>query len=230
MNEGKVPNWKKSADYAFTTKLDRRGWAWEFMRRSPEYRADFAKVAKAWKAVPREGHLFKGAKAFDVERLERQLAARWGQGGPFADPSSDRVPPFLRLFPIQPDGEQIDSFYYEPDESGLYVQRPDYATLTFDLRKPLPQQLRRAGSMLKKRQINVVITKPPNKGADLWPLYLRVLDADEAGATTAQVIAAIYEYKQLPNSAADGYQADDRVFDHRKRAMSLRADPLTLIR
>jgi hypothetical protein len=38
---GKKPNWRNEEDYAFTENLTAAGWAWEFLRRNPEYRADF---------------------------------------------------------------------------------------------------------------------------------------------------------------------------------------------
>src|SRR5689334_15892912 len=43
------PNWKVDADYAYTAQLDDQGWAWEFLRRNPEYREDWAKYC-TWKA------------------------------------------------------------------------------------------------------------------------------------------------------------------------------------
>ena len=34
-------NWRKDADYEFTKDLYLNGWAWEFLRRNPEYRNDW---------------------------------------------------------------------------------------------------------------------------------------------------------------------------------------------
>lgn len=31
------PNWRSADDYADLRRLDRAGWAWEWMRRNPEY-------------------------------------------------------------------------------------------------------------------------------------------------------------------------------------------------
>ena len=38
------PGWKNDADYAYTEQLDANGWAFEFLRRDPDYRMDFEKV------------------------------------------------------------------------------------------------------------------------------------------------------------------------------------------
>ncbi len=37
----KKPNWKNDTDYNYTKRLDGPGWAWEFLRRNPDYRNDY---------------------------------------------------------------------------------------------------------------------------------------------------------------------------------------------
>jgi hypothetical protein len=34
-------NWRNKVDYEFTNYLDIEGWAWEFLRRNPEYQQDW---------------------------------------------------------------------------------------------------------------------------------------------------------------------------------------------
>lgn len=38
------PDWRILSDYDYLNQLDRAGLAWEFLRRNPEYRKDFAKI------------------------------------------------------------------------------------------------------------------------------------------------------------------------------------------
>ena len=218
----KMPNWKDPK--AYEKKRDRTGWAWEFMRRNAKYRDDFAKAAKAWKAIPRKKFMYVGPGAIEAERLSRELGAKWGQLGAIADPSCDAVPKFTLSGPTQPDGQQVDDFYYEPDQSGHFIQKPEFATLTFDLRRPLRPQLKRAGSLLQAREKRVKSIKPARSSETTWGLYLRVLDAKEAGVKTSEIIAAIKAYKII-----DYYAALDRVSDHLKRARQLRDNPLALI-
>ncbi len=40
------PDWQDAAAYKYTEKLDLAGWAWEFLRRNPEYKADWAEFLK----------------------------------------------------------------------------------------------------------------------------------------------------------------------------------------
>lgn len=39
-------DWQNDAAYKYTKKLDWAGWAWEFLRRNPEYKADWAEFIK----------------------------------------------------------------------------------------------------------------------------------------------------------------------------------------
>lgn len=39
-----MPNWKNEAEYSFTENLSAEGWAWEFLRRNPNYRDAYIEV------------------------------------------------------------------------------------------------------------------------------------------------------------------------------------------
>lgn len=41
------PDWRDPATYAYTQNLTREGWAWEFLRRNPKYRADYSRIVAA---------------------------------------------------------------------------------------------------------------------------------------------------------------------------------------
>jgi len=223
-----MPDWKSDAEYAFAKKLSRAGWAWEFMRRNPRYRADYGRIANARAHLPRAGHFFKGGKAFEIDRLARASGAHWGQLEAIADPANDRVPAFFLHAPVQPNGEQVDAFFCDPDSSGQFEQKPEFATLVFDVRRPLRQQIQRARVLLQCRQEAQPLIKPVRSAPIQWQLYLRVLDAKEAGASSGQVIVTIKAYKHLGNKADASYAAQDRISDHYKMARSLRDNPLRL--
>ena len=50
------PDWRNENSYNYTAKLTRAGWAWEFLRRNPEFRNDYARV-KAKTSKVRRGKL-----------------------------------------------------------------------------------------------------------------------------------------------------------------------------
>jgi hypothetical protein len=45
------PNWHSEPDYEFTAALTCKGWAWEFLRRNPDYRSAYASFLDEAKAV-----------------------------------------------------------------------------------------------------------------------------------------------------------------------------------
>ena len=45
------PDWREPADYAFAATLNREQWAWEFLRRNPDYRREWATFRDAWQAL-----------------------------------------------------------------------------------------------------------------------------------------------------------------------------------
>ena len=84
--------------------------------------------------------------------------------------------------------------------------------------------------MLAIRRKGISVVHPARSSAHQWRLYLRVLDAKEAGAKTRDIIAEIKAYRTLGTSADTGYAALDRVSDHLKRARQLLDNPLSILR
>ena len=41
-------DWTDPRDYAFTADLDPRQWAWEFLRRNPDYQAEWQAFHAVW--------------------------------------------------------------------------------------------------------------------------------------------------------------------------------------
>jgi hypothetical protein len=44
-------NWRHSEDYAFTRELSPALWAWQFLRRNPDYRKDYEWFIDTWQAL-----------------------------------------------------------------------------------------------------------------------------------------------------------------------------------
>jgi len=43
------PNWQALRSYRYTTSLTRRQWAWEFLRRNPEFRLELSTARRGAK-------------------------------------------------------------------------------------------------------------------------------------------------------------------------------------
>lgn len=48
-------NWRNPADYTDTTHLGHEHWAWEFLRRNPDYQVDWRWFSKTWQALEVDG-------------------------------------------------------------------------------------------------------------------------------------------------------------------------------
>lgn len=55
-------DWQKEADYAYCGKLSSAGWAFEFLRRNPEYRADYALIQDLRAALTKDHGPYAQAK------------------------------------------------------------------------------------------------------------------------------------------------------------------------
>lgn len=240
-----MPNWESASDYAFTAKLDAIGWTWEFLRRNAQYREDFAKV----KATQ---ELHKG-EALDSDSKDPHesgdlpngwtLGAKWWIKGPIRDPARNEPPIFITDFPWQPNLQQVKSFFrvdadataWEDIEDNVApheipeIQRLEFATLVFDLRKPLPEQIKRGRESLSKRQAYLkkeIKKPPPHKGWENWRLYIRLLDAREGKATYAEIAETIFK-DQL--GGKEGYDPTKKIEKQLMRARALQEDALSLL-
>ncbi|MGA8709216.1 MAG: DUF6499 domain-containing protein [Steroidobacteraceae bacterium] len=237
-----MPDWQNPSDYSFTAKLNDSGWAWEFLRRNAQYRKDYEKVTtKLAVKASAVSHLTYGLTLDSPEAdIRWDLGLHWWIFGPIRDPSCDAHPRFLTGFPLQPDSIEIGTYFSRrPDHAGLEeattpheiprVQRSEFATLLFDLRKPWGAQGRRAQMIFTTRQtaLSAVMKKtPPHKGSHNWPTYLRVIDAREAKQTSVQIAKVLLADKFGNKSGSDPAKKIEKYWEQAKR---LRADPLSIL-
>jgi hypothetical protein len=211
-------------------QLDVGQWAWEFLRRNPAYQADYREFIALWQALeadygappnrdyprwkndPRASRpawdpsLSSGAACAaddeDKQLIECWMGAKWGFRKFPLDPAIN-LPEELtwREFPI--DVEVIDA------HTGAEPPRtPEKLTLRFDLSLPLPAQLEAAKrQLIAARQLRAKTgSLPPRnlrEGVSIWRLWLRLLDALDAGAS----INSIAETLALSNPARDATAA-----------------------
>ena len=210
-------NWRDPADYAFTEALAGAQWAWEFLRRNPEYRREWAAFWETWQALEdaygsppdrdfcawkRDARAWvpaadvRGAQCrVDGHKvlIECAFGARWGFYKFPPDPGEHDPVGENRLkwreveFRTDP-LTKTDSDYLGADPAKLAVG--------FDLSLPLAEQLDRAKRLLQAEQRSRVRAgrverlTVANRRAH-WQLLLRLLDAEEAGAGFADIAAAL---------------------------------------
>jgi len=181
MTDGKPapwPDWRNAAAYAFTERLTREQWPWEFLRRNPDYRREWAAFMTtwleleaaygrppnrnftAWRQDPRAwvlaSHCASGECRIDQDRIliECALGARFGFHKFPPDPADDDPVGAGRLVWRERPAPAVQEL--GPPElarlSARSAAEPAQMILAFDLSRPLRAQLEQAKRHLQMAQ------------------------------------------------------------------------------
>ena len=203
-------DWRDPKAYDFCQNLTSAQWAWEFLRRNPEYRRQWQEFWETWQAleadhgrppdrdfcawkndprawVPAE-ECPEGDCRIDGDKvlIECALGARWGFHKFPPDPADDDPVGAGRLSwrDVQASVPVVTS-----KDDGV-LDRPQILALAFDLSLPLRPQLEQARRQLSselalRRRRGEVTPQRVSRLRDHWTLLLRLLDAEAAGELTA---------------------------------------------
>jgi hypothetical protein len=170
-----MPDWRDPADYAYCSALSREQWAWELLRRNPEYRRDWAWFRDTWEALEeaygrpphrdflrwrQDPRAYRAADdawscngsaptgtCGEGERLliECWMGSKWGFYKFPLDP--DRASPAL--------GDELawreverSTVLVRPDDHRYFESGGPRLALGFDLSYPLPEQIEEAKRFL----------------------------------------------------------------------------------
>ncbi|KAB2318677.1 hypothetical protein F8A86_09900 [Betaproteobacteria bacterium SCN1] len=211
-------------------RLTRDQWAWEFLRRNPDYRADYGRFIALWRALeadygappnrdfsrwkqdPRAYGPLPGTDAplaFTGERctldddrvlLECWMGAKWG----------------FYKFPLDPacDAPAPDALSWRPPPADRDIDAATRVDIAFDLSLPLPPQLEAAKFKLVsrtadlRRQGHAVPRSVANQRAH-WTALLRQLDGLDSPepallqAARAMVAGGYRDILRLADTATD---------------------------
>jgi len=192
-------------DYAFTAGLTREQWAWEFLRRNPDYRRDWAafdatwrdleavygrppnRDFTAWKQDPRAwvhvSECPEGECRVDQDKvlIECALGARWGFHKFPPDPADDDPVGGGRLTWRERPADQ--ALELGPGDGAWLGADRGRVALGFDLRLPLRDQIEQAKrhlQMAQRQRVRDGSVVPASVAGlrDCWTRCLRLLDAE----------------------------------------------------
>lgn len=204
-NTWNVPDWRNPDEYPKPEDLSHTLWRWEFLRRHPDYREDWKTHAEAsyqWQVeqasketpirhVPtlddpvfRANVLYLGDRIEDdpqlfIHALDR--IRKYGTWGAMPNPSI-RVPAHFQ-FKLT-----FSGCLCGPDEYNNISLKENEVMFSFDLSSPLLKQVKMVHRLLKHLQVNKFgkeLFRKPKK--DVWPLYLRTLDARDQGVSYEKI-------------------------------------------
>ena len=207
-----MPDWQNATLYDFTLSLKTEEWAWQFLRRNPDYRADWrwfqtiwtdleadygrppTRDFPQWKNDPRASRDAVNEHG-ETESLliECWMGQKWGFYKFPIDPDLARPQPGTELLwrphPFLPRLVQAT----DQDWLGLDHAKVAYG---FDLTRPLAAQLDEARRFLlllqrqRNKQGSIKLDIPQQRHHD-WTCYLRYLDAEFANAPLKQIITVL---------------------------------------
>jgi hypothetical protein len=216
-----MPDWRTDRGYPkASAETSREHWAWEFLRRNPEYQA-------RW-------------RVHDVPQYE---AARWGLLN-LVNPEMpwttakrylyflDACPKFLGHTELRIGQRSIQPLPF-PWTGGS----PHEYAVVFDITKPLAAQFERATEMLQRKQTADVRTKRVAIGSPIKPRptalqrYLRLMDAiallGSSGESRSAISRVLYGSANPTEVMAKDIKAARHLRDRGYRAFLLLADRRT---
>jgi Proteobacterial transcriptional regulator-like domain len=202
-----LPDWRGA--YPDTKKASAHQWAWEFLRRNPEYQRLWEKVIKPTykcKTLEREKHsgpILAFKKKFHIMATDLE---------PLPSPSEDEAKdlsfdaPFILL--RAPDGRGPIEFPCAIEQNEMLV--------FFNLSWPILPQLALVKEALIQAERAEHQAARFRRRANHYPTYLRLLDAKAAGVGTRELVETLYA--KLSNANAlqtmrDHFRAAKRLRD-----------------
>jgi len=193
-----MPDWRKAEDYAYTEGLTLHEWAWEFLRRNPEYRADWASLQDKIAS----GELIRDMNATteaNAHYASMNLAGKWDlytMDDPYKAAIERHFRPHFR-YTTDVSILQGDTGQGAYRDGVLWVHWPLNPALRFNLLVPIEPQLEVARQILTRlrNQLKVadkVRVRTGKPQPDKFPLYVRVLDAYLDGAKDNEVGRALF--------------------------------------
>lgn len=235
-SKNKKRNWKDPKDYEFANTLNGKKWAWEFLRRNPDYIQEWKKELPL--ELERIKELLSDPKTKDAPELEgyrkstpesRQFFIpghsldkyfkKWGilnlvnpaQDNPFRNPFNQ----FLSFENKTVQGGSIGYSKYIDDNP-----YDPYVSVVFDMTHPLTPQIAYAQELLLIIQKDLVkdgktFINKPKKHKDNLIEYLRILDAKAENVSNEEIARVMFP--NLKNEYP-GYAGNEKVRKSLKRA------------
>lgn len=236
-----MQDWQNATHYHFCEDLQADEWAWQFLRRNPEYRADWHwfhatwadleadygrppnRDFQQWKSDPRAYREAVNEQG-DTELLliECWMGQKWGFYKFPIDPNVTRPQPGAELH--WRSQSTLARLVTKDDVAWL---GEDHAKVAygFDLRLPLTTQFEQAQRYLRllrrqrSKQGSICLEIPQQRRHD-WIRYLRYLDAESANVPLEEIKAVL----SLDEPSVTRQQAHEMTRTGYRRILQLSTD------
>lgn len=250
----KKAKWTAAPDpaYAYVKKLSADGWAWEFLRRTKEYRNAFKNFQADADAPPyhysppklsgeadtawKRRVIFKGQA--EPQKLSRETyAAQAFQLEAMYDPNLRYTANKIRFLPLKAGPvlakttDDLEPFVSSAArDAGIDAFESRVCILVFDLDASIDHQKNRAAQILKsRRKAHALAPSRALKFRPSWGDYLRVLDLSDEGIAIAEIGEQLWPTTPTPNLVAADHAKDflEQARSHRSRWRDIRKIKVT---
>ena len=200
MSDWGVPNWRDQSAY-LSPKKPLEHWRWQFTRRRPDYREE-------WRRGGFEGLRNKFGYTDSHDPRKEQPLYYAG--------------PLLQILEVKDDQDQAFETVALTGPSGRISNH--LVKVPFDLDRPLSAQVESAAKALRSLQEQLHGKQLQRRlHREKWPLYLRVIDARDAGETWETIGRELL--KRDPDSISEDLPVDefDRQIDRSGNTTAARA-------
>jgi hypothetical protein len=235
------PDWTDKTQYPDPHNASALQWAWEFLRRNPEYQRLWSEVIQSeYKPSDLDDSLRKAGSLHPRLYTRRAAYADEPVAAQFkflAEPPPPPYATFREKFHIltypPPPWENKAKLYFDaqfipaqagPSTAGTgRVRWPvgqNEIVIWFNLSWPLSEQLRNAKKLLQAQAAKHGTRTPGlRRWEEKYRTYLRLLDAIAAGATPECIVSTLYDKidNSYPDFKAKRHMRDDRQAAERRR-------------
>ena len=253
-----LPDWTDPSAYPEPDNASLRQWAWEFLRRNPDYQEDFRRWAavpgRTWGTPPNNTPLsiwavcnpaplagetanqYKGRLAAVGQRwlitpLFMVLCEKYGLAPPYLPDPRDAEPGFMFSLLTARGPERVE--VYDEDDLTLGLVKPmiprsaSEVVVKLDFNGDIDVQLKRLKHVRKltEERLRSAGIDPPVKHRNQiqkYQTYLRLLDGEHAGASTAELIAEIFPHLKDKDTHDTDYLGSKNVETNLAAARKLR--------
>lgn len=174
-----IPDWTQAEEYPDPAHTSDRQWRWEFERRQPQYR-------QRWEDVSGDPNRRPVPDVFGVPVVrdpDHKYVMRV-----LCDPKCSMNDEAIRA------AENLRTMYSDHghivtyDDPEIRHCSDEFVDYRFSLAEPLNPQMEKAAMVLREAQDEKYGTKNTARPSrELWPLYLRALDAKECGVSYSEM-------------------------------------------
>jgi hypothetical protein len=225
-----VPDWLDADAYPKEKSTSLSRWWWEFTRRRPDYRTAWENArdqsSDGYRMADDPAGLylkFNMSGLFDPSKCpgDELALSSWRLGANFSTraishPRAQTLEKAKWLAEKFGTSAISDELQKEQDLAKR-AEEHGIALYQFDLSRPLPEQLARAAELPECAQEYRFKSKLNSwkRQRGKWPLYLRCLDADDAGASLKQMAVTFWpKLEPNPHKARDARDAARHLRDN----------------